>query len=296
MQPVVDIRRGVSTDAYSVFAGVVDLYESGNILFAGIVFAFSVVFPIAKLATVVVLIFRPVEAEKRRRQLTLLNLLGRWSMLDVFIVAILIGALSLGILANAEARGGIYVFGLAILLSMITTMQVAAWAEASTSHAASAESTLAGPRGRLVSLLALLVFFGGLFFPLMELEKLFFWKSEYSLLEGIGAMWREGDFLLALFLCVFVVVLPFARMSGLVFLRWARGSASVERAVRMLEKWSMLDVFVLALLVVAAKIGDVAHFEPRIGFWCLLTAAGLSVWDSWVLSRLGSGQQRRTAS
>ncbi len=283
--PVVDVRSGLATEGFSVLSGIEDLFQNGNVLLAGIVLCFSVLFPIVKLGTVAFLVYRPVEQEKRLRQLALLSLLGRWSMLDVFVIAILIGALSLGILANASARDGIYVFAAAILLSMITTMRVAAWAEARAGHPALADVPLGGPRGRWRSLLTLIVFVGGLFFPLMELEKLVFWKNEYSLVRGIVVMWEEGEIPLALFLLVFAVLLPLARLVGLVALRFGRAPKGVESGVRRLEKWSMLDVFVLALLVVAAKIGDAARFEPRIGFWLLLAAAGLALFDSWGVRR-----------
>jgi paraquat-inducible protein A len=283
--PVVDVRSGLSTKAFSVLSGITDLYRGGNLLLAGIVLAFSVLFPIVKLATVAFLVYRPVDAERRLRQLSLLNLLGRWSMLDVFVVAILIGALSLGILANATARTGIYVFAGAILLSMLATMRVAAWAEARARRAAADEDSLGGPGGRFRSLLTLAVLVGGLFLPLMDLEKLVFWKNEYSIARGIVAMWREDEVPLALFLSLFVVLLPLARQLGLVLLRFRLAPGWVEVVVRRLEKWSMLDVFVLALLVVAAKIGEAARFQPRSGFWLLLVAGGLALYDSWGIRR-----------
>jgi paraquat-inducible protein A len=284
--PVVDVRSGFSTEAFSVLSGIADLYRGGNVLLAGIVLAFSVLFPIVKLGTLTFLVYRPVEEERRLRQLELLNLLGRWSMLDVFVVAILIGALSLGILANAGARAGIYVFAAAILLSMLSTMRVVAWAEERAGRAAPGSLPIGDPRGRYRALVALVVLAAGLFLPLMELEKLVFWKNEYSLARGILAMWCEGEVPLALFLAIFVVLLPFARQVGLVLLRFRAAPAWVEVGARKLEKWSMLDVFVLALLVVAAKIGEAARFQPRSGFWMLLLAGGLALHDSWAVRRL----------
>jgi paraquat-inducible protein A len=63
--------------------------------------------------------------EKRReKMLHWLGILGKWSMLDVLVVAILIVLVKLGPLAKVEPQKGVYVFALAILLSMITTMYV----------------------------------------------------------------------------------------------------------------------------------------------------------------------------
>ena len=50
--------------------------------------------------------------------------LGKWSMLDVFVVAILIVLVKLGPLAKIQPQQGVYWFAAAILLSMITSMYI----------------------------------------------------------------------------------------------------------------------------------------------------------------------------
>ena len=50
-----------------------------------------------------------------------LEVLGRWSMLDVFIAAVLVVTVKLGALASANLEDGIYFFGMSILLAMIAT-------------------------------------------------------------------------------------------------------------------------------------------------------------------------------
>jgi uncharacterized paraquat-inducible protein A len=79
--------------------------------------------------------------------------------------------------------------------------------------------------------------------------------------------------------------LPALRLIGLCWLQWGRPSPGAARAVLLVDKWAMLDVFGLALLVVVAKVGAVASVETRAGFWVLLAAAALSLRDSWALRR-----------
>lgn len=290
--PVVTLRSGLSHDAYSVLGGIRDLARSGEVLLAGIVLGFSVLFPIVKLALLTHVLFRPLDAARRARLVRSLERLGRWSMLDVFVIAILIGAVHLGILSEASAEPGIHVFGAGILLSMLATVAV--------------QRQLAGPRGRLVlppssgaerwaSLAALALFALGLGLPLMVIEKYRFWDHEYSVLGATRRMWSEGEHALASAVLFFVVLLPLARLLGLVLLRWARRPERFARVVLVLDEWAMLDVFGLALLVVVAKIGALATVETRLGFWILLAAAALSFRDSWALrgvryaARRGSG-------
>ena len=109
---------------YSVFVGVAELAKSGDWLLAVILFFFSMVFPFAKLATLTALWYRPVGEKDRLKALHRLGMLGKWSMLDVFVVAILIVAAKLRDLTQVQPRVGLYLFGAAIILSMLATTRV----------------------------------------------------------------------------------------------------------------------------------------------------------------------------
>jgi paraquat-inducible protein A len=109
---------------YSIIAGVRGLWDEGQFSLAIILFFFSIVFPLFKLAVLGVLWVVRLSAHKREFVLHWLGILGKWSMLDVFVVAILIVLVKLGPLAKVEPQRGVYVFALAILLSMITSMYV----------------------------------------------------------------------------------------------------------------------------------------------------------------------------
>jgi uncharacterized paraquat-inducible protein A len=141
-----------------------------------------------------------------------------------------------------------------------------------------------GP-ARWISLLALATFATGLALPLMRVEKFRFWDNEYSVLSASGRMLDEDAAWLAVAVLLFVVVLPLARFAVLALVRWVPTGARLQRFALVLEHWAMLDVFGLALLVVVAKIGDVASVELRAGFWVLLAAAALSLADARGLRR-----------
>ncbi len=63
-----------------------------------------------------------MDEKQRQRLLYWLGILGKWSMMDVFVVAITVVLVKAGGLVNAEPQRGIYVFGAAVLSSMIVTM------------------------------------------------------------------------------------------------------------------------------------------------------------------------------
>jgi len=277
--PVVTLRRGLSHDTYSVLGGVADLARADQLLLALIVLTFSFVFPIAKLVLLGALLASPVGVERRDRLLRVLGALGRWSMLDVFVVAILIGAVKLGMISEAHAERGIYVFASAILLSMFATVSVDGIARAGV-PLPPLGPVRSSTVERWTSLVALVLFAVGLALPLMVIQKFRFWDNEYSVLGATRRMFAEGEHLLAGAVLFFVIALPLARLTGLALLRWTRTTEATLRLLLELDKWAMLDVFGLALLVVVAKIGAVASVEIESGFWVLLAAAGLSLIDA----------------
>ena len=120
--PLLEVEKLVFWEQrYSVATGVFGLWSDGEWLLAAVVFFFSVVFPIAKLLLLTCIWFAPADRAHRARLLELLARLGKWSMLDVFIVAILVVATKLGSVASVEALPGVYLFAGAILGSMVAT-------------------------------------------------------------------------------------------------------------------------------------------------------------------------------
>jgi paraquat-inducible protein A len=109
---------------YSVFKGVTSLWTDSQYVLAAILFFFSIVFPLAKLSALGVIWNVRLAETKRQQVLRWLGVLGKWSMLDVFVVAILIVLVKTGPLAKVEPRAGLYVFCAAILVSMVTSMHV----------------------------------------------------------------------------------------------------------------------------------------------------------------------------
>ena len=116
---------------YSVWAGVVALWDQGEHALAAVLFFFSIIFPTIKLIGLAIIWFEKLPEDKRTHLLHWLSLLGKWSMLDVFVVAILIVLVKLGPFVKVEPRVGVYVFSAAILASMLTTMYISALANRS---------------------------------------------------------------------------------------------------------------------------------------------------------------------
>lgn len=147
-------------------------------------------------------------------------------------------------------------------------------------------------RGVLVLLLMAAVSLAlGLTQPILQVEKFIFWESDYSVITGIIGLYEDGEYLLAFVIFFFSLVFPVAKLVLLLIVWRAKMSHTqrfkVLRGLSTLGKWSMLDVFAVAILVVAGKLGAVADVQPRVGVY--LFAAGV------VLSMLATGWIYRLA-
>ena len=109
---------------YSVVTGIIGLFHEGEYFLSALLFFFSVIFPMVKLVLLWTLWWGEFEEQTRAKVLEWLGILGKWSMLDVFVVAILIVAVKLGPLANVYPRQGVYIFSIAIVMAILTTMHV----------------------------------------------------------------------------------------------------------------------------------------------------------------------------
>ena len=90
-----------------------------------IILLFSVVMPIIKLGVLFRLLGTTAgSSETLHRYLRLMHQYGKWSMLDVFVVALLVVAVKLGAVATVEIHYGLYAFGSAVLLTMLITARV----------------------------------------------------------------------------------------------------------------------------------------------------------------------------
>ncbi len=118
--PAVRVTRFRLVDeTLSVLSGVADLWRDGSWPLAIVIGLFSVAFPVAKLALAVWLWFAPYA---RRSALHALAVgAGKWSMLDVLVVAIVVASLQSGFLVRLRPEIGIYLFGTSTLLATFLT-------------------------------------------------------------------------------------------------------------------------------------------------------------------------------
>ena len=121
--PIMSYYKLGSGQPDSIVSGVFHLLEAGQWPLALVIFGASVVVPLMKLITLSFLLIS-IQLKSRWRQQERLRLykiiesVGRWSMVDVFVIAILIGLVQFGNLARVDANAGSLSFAAVVILTM----------------------------------------------------------------------------------------------------------------------------------------------------------------------------------
>ena len=117
-----------------------------------------------------------------------------------------------------------------------------------------------------ILLLVSAVSFGlGISLPLMRFEKLYFFEETPSLLQVTGNLWLEGEVPLAVLVVLFSIVFPLLKLA--VSFHSAFSGKKPSGWANALAKWSMMDVLLVAILIVAAKTSGLANAVTQPGIW-----------------------------
>jgi paraquat-inducible protein A len=121
--PVLTTTSLGSTESDTIISGVIFLYKSGSWPLALIVLVASVIVPLGKLAALAYLLITVQRGSvhnnhDRTRLYRLVEFVGRWSMLDVFVDAYLVALVQLSPLMSVQPGTGVVYFMVVVVLTM----------------------------------------------------------------------------------------------------------------------------------------------------------------------------------
>jgi paraquat-inducible protein A len=122
--PVMSTKTVVSYEPETIMGGVIFLYSSGSWPLALIVLIASVMIPLGKLVALAYLLLTVQRGSiknnrDRARLYRLVDLIGRWSMLDVFVDTFVVALVQLQPLMSVEAGPGVAFFMTVVVLTML---------------------------------------------------------------------------------------------------------------------------------------------------------------------------------
>ncbi len=115
----------------TIMSGVILFWQSGDYFVATVIFSASVFIPMLKLLIIFFLLFAVKMQSSRRWHFSpatcsllyrVVEFIGRWSMIDVFVVAMLTALIQIQSLATILAGPGAVAFGAVVVLTMLASM------------------------------------------------------------------------------------------------------------------------------------------------------------------------------
>jgi len=121
--PVMEVSRLGHVREATIWSGTVSLLASGEVVVGLVVLACSIVAPLAKLGAMLGLTVGSAWWGRRPRAVTfrLVEWIGRWGMLDVLLVALLVAAVKLGEWVEVRAGPGAVAFAGVVVCSLLAS-------------------------------------------------------------------------------------------------------------------------------------------------------------------------------
>ncbi len=139
----------------------------------------------------------------------------------------------------------------------------------------------------LATVCTLTLFIVSLFSPLFTLEKFYFFDNTVSLITALMELLDKREIILFLVILLFSIVFPIFKLLLTLYLWNTTCGQLAQKWVHFIHeygKWSMLDVFVVALMVVSIKLQALANMQIHYGFYLFF----ISVMASLVISAVST--------
>jgi paraquat-inducible protein A len=277
------------TSQHSLLSTVEVLLLDGQWFLGLTVLVFSIVFPILKLLYLLLVSTLPNEEIVRQHwRLRALEWLGKWSMHDVLVLALMIFFIKSQGVYDASSLNGVYFFTAAIVMMILAYAWLPAVASASVrrEQMAAANNAKSGSsndqadgsnslpvqdlsddevlvtkkrpfRNFVLSFLIIVatVFFAlGVILPVIRFTTVYVWTAEHSIATIIYALYQNGEHFLCAVLFIFSILFPFLKLFYLLTLVTSPDLSPEFRrksisTMEWLGRYSMTDVMVLALMI-----------------------------------------------
>ena len=127
LYPMMHVQTFAGTESDTIISGIIYFFESGSYLIAFVILIASIVVPFIKMVILLYLIFsvhkgRAESKEQKLKLYILTEIIGKWSMVDVYVVAIMIALVHFGPLTEIKAGAGSIFFLMVVILTMLSAM------------------------------------------------------------------------------------------------------------------------------------------------------------------------------
>ena len=215
-----------------------------------------------------------------RRFVSLVTTLAPWSMAEIFLVGMLVSLVKITSMADIVIGISFYAYALFAFFTLIAFVYyesagVHQWLEQHHPHRRLVITQPLNPSvviQRSWALLgtAVLLYIPANTLPIMHTQVLQMHEPS-TIMGGVISLWQAGSYAVAIIIVVASVLVPIAKI---LILAWLTASIQLRhsthlsakmryyRIVEWIGRWSMIDVFVVAILVALVQLGGSLSIHP----------------------------------
>ena len=126
LYPIMTVAQLDDRQPSTIMSGVISLAAHDMLPIAIVVFIASIAVPLFKLLAIAVLLItvqrgKKVNPHQAMLMYRFIELIGRWSMLDLFVISIMVSLVSFGRVASIEPNIGASAFGAVVILTLLAS-------------------------------------------------------------------------------------------------------------------------------------------------------------------------------
>jgi paraquat-inducible protein A len=281
--PILEVTALGDTRAYTVLSGARALWQSAMWPLAIPVALMSIVLPFCLIAALLALaLARAVEMPATVRRLRrVCGFLAIWSIVDVYLLAVFITVVKLAQMVDAAPSvGALFLLGLVVALALALRSEdldrpQALRAARDTGGAPEASRRPPSPeslnRTLALTLAALILFIPANVFPMLTVTATGSTQTD-TVFDGVVALWQAGMWPFALIVMCASIMIPLLKIAVLLLLVVSIGIPTRQlertRLYRFIEgigRWSMLDVYLVSLVVAVSNLGALSSAHADVG-------------------------------
>ncbi len=276
---------------YKLIHSVRLMWDDKLYVIAGLILGFSIIFPFAKLISLYLAWFLKWRSSTRVKFLHIIELMGKWSFMDIFVVILLIALTHDQQWISSTIKIGVYFFIGAISLSMFVSEAIIRIAKDEVG-----EENLLPDKNKKILLITdhfkiswtipVLAIISGYALvrsfhsDFLQIHQAFLVSYSFSI-YSLGVILSQMK--LWILFCVLVstiAVFPAARLL-ILLISWVSPMKicthyKMRAIIDSLSRWCMLDVFGLALFLIATEGKELVKTELKSGLYIVIIAIGLS--------------------
>jgi len=277
---------------YSLPHSVELMWEHKLYFVAGLILGFSIIFPFVKLISLFAAWFIPWKPSRREKFLHLVELLGKWSYMDIFVVVLLLALTSNQSFISSTIHIGVYFFIGAITLSMITSEIIIGLARKQLREKQPVvqyskkrvwlifDKLLLGWVVPLLVAISAIALVEALHATFLRISQLLLVSRSYSVSEIMYLLQEQQRWVLLVVMVGTLAVFPLFRLF-LVLISWIvpmhiTTHLRIRSIIDSVSRWCMLDVFGLALFLITTEGKDLVKTEIQNGLYIVVVAIALS--------------------